>query len=108
MLPKSADQSETSLYLQSKYRELQAQFTTLRQRYYRIECAWCKRRIRWKRKAASVPGETSHGICPACATDLFRKMQAIKCSQAALSSHTPHSGVEYTEETAYTTTAPAA
>jgi hypothetical protein len=77
--------------LQAKYHELRQQFTTLRTLYYLIECAWCQRRIGWKRKTAAVPGDTSHGICPPCATDLFRKLQAMKDSQAGASSLTPQS-----------------
>jgi len=50
----------------------------LRKRYYLIECAWCKRRIRWKRKEGEVPGETSHGICPSCFADMLRKIHAMK------------------------------
>jgi len=66
--------------LQRKYRTLreqfltwQQQFTTLRQRFYRIECAWCQRRIGWKPKLGVVPGETSHGICAPCAADLLKR-----------------------------------
>ena len=46
----------------------------LRNHFYLIVCAWCKRRIRWKRKVTSAPGETSHGICPPCAADLCREI----------------------------------
>jgi hypothetical protein len=41
---------DTPLYLRTKYQELREQFTTWQNRYFLIECAWCKRRIRWKRK----------------------------------------------------------
>ena len=57
----------TYRYFQTKYRELYAQFTTLRQGYCLIACAWCQRRMRWVRKERSVPSEISHGICPPCA-----------------------------------------
>src|SRR5262249_45239728 len=69
---------DTHRYFRTKYYKLREQFTALRNCYYLIECAWCKKRIRWQRKTAAVPGDTSHGICPACATDLFSKMQAMK------------------------------
>ena len=49
-------------------------FTTLRKRYYLIECAWCKRRIRWRHKQGDVPGETSHSIRPPCAAAIFSDM----------------------------------
>ena len=71
--------------LQRKYRAVrgqfllqQQQFTTLRQRFYRIECAWCHRHIGWKPKRGVVPGETSHGICPACTANLLRQTHALK------------------------------
>jgi hypothetical protein len=60
--------------LQRKYHELREHFTMLRNRYYLIECAWCKRRIGWKRKLDSVPGDTSHGICSQCSADIFKKI----------------------------------
>ena len=93
MLQKRDEPIDTHLYLRTKYKELQEQFaklrhhylwevqeqlTTLRNRYYLVECAWCKRRIRWKRKEGSVPGDTSHGICPQCAADMLRKMARLR------------------------------
>jgi hypothetical protein len=93
MLQKRDERTETHPYLQTKYRKAQAQFTQLhnhyhlevrekfmqlRKRYYLIECAWCKRRIRWKHKEGEVPGETSHGICPSCCADMLRKIHAMK------------------------------
>jgi hypothetical protein len=60
--------------LRTKYRELQEQFTALRQCYYLVECAWCRRRLGWKRKQASVPGETSHSICSRCTVTVVRAM----------------------------------
>jgi hypothetical protein len=86
MLQQRDERIKTYLYLRTKYRELQQQFTILRNRYSLIKCAWCKRRIGWKHKQSSIPGDTSHGICPSCATDLFRKIQAIK--------HSPDNDVE--------------
>ena len=100
MLPKRAEQFETYLYLQGKYSEVQEQFTTLRNCYYLIECAWCKRRIRWKRQAASVPGDTSHGICPLCAVNLLKKLPATI-------NPAPQSRVQYTRETDASKTVPA-
>jgi len=86
MLQKRDERIETYLsILQRQYRELQRkyrinreQFTTLRQRYSLIACAWCKRRIRWKHKEGDVPGDTSHGICPSCFADMIRKIKAMK------------------------------
>jgi len=38
-----------------------------RQRYFRVECAWCKTLIRWQFMPDPVPvTRTSHGICPTC------------------------------------------
>lgn len=88
MLRQRDERLETYIALQRKYREIQAQCTNLRNRYLLIECAWCQRRLGWKRKTAAVPGETSHSICPSCATTLFKEMQARKDSQAG-SSHPP-------------------
>src|SRR5262244_2788750 len=82
---------DTPLYLRSKYHELREQFTILRNRYYMIECAWCKKRIRWKRKRGAVPGDTSHGICLACAAALLRQMQAMKDALASSRNSTPQS-----------------
>lgn len=103
MLRQKDERIETYLSLQRKYRELQAQyaklrqhyvpevqaqFTNLRNRYLLIECAWCQRRIGWKRKTAAVPDETSHSICPSCVTTLCKEMQARQDAQAG-SSHPP-------------------
>src|SRR5207302_9643858 len=77
MLQRRDERIETHLYLQTKYRELQKQFTTLRNRYFLIECAWCTRRIGWKPKRGSVPGDTSHGICPPCAADMVREIAKL-------------------------------
>jgi len=39
----------------------------LRQRYFRIECAWCTKLIRWQVMQDPVPVTgTSHSICPTC------------------------------------------
>lgn len=59
---------------QTKHRELRERCTTRRNRYYLIECAWCKRRLRWKRKQGDVPGDTSHSICPPCAAAILSEM----------------------------------
>jgi hypothetical protein len=52
--------------LQEKYKENRERFTELRQRYYRIQCAWCQTHIRWRRKEVSTPCQISHGICAQC------------------------------------------
>jgi hypothetical protein len=65
---------ETYRYFQTKYRALHEQFTTLQKSYSLIECAWCKRRIRWRRQAPAVPGAISHGICPPCAARLLTQL----------------------------------
>lgn len=78
MLAESGELFETYLYLQRRYQVVQAQFTQLRRYYYLIKCAWCKRRIHWKRKESHVPGDTSHGICPACYTDMLKKIHDMK------------------------------
>jgi hypothetical protein len=59
---------------QTTYRELDAQFTTLRQGYYLIICAWCQKRIRWVRKEPAVCGEISHGICLPCAARVLTQL----------------------------------
>jgi hypothetical protein len=73
---KLGELKERFLYFQTKYREYQEQFRALRRCYFLVECAWCKQRIRWKRKLADVPGETSHGICLPCAGNLLRRRSA--------------------------------
>jgi len=78
MLPQRDALQGRFLYFQTKYREYQEQFLALRQCYLQVECAWCKTHTGWKRKTAAVPGETSHGICPSCATDLLRRIPAAK------------------------------
>ena len=50
-------------------RDLYTQSQQLRQHYFRIECAWCTKLIRWQCMEAPVPVTgTSHGICPTCFT----------------------------------------
>jgi hypothetical protein len=63
---------------QTKHRELRERCTTRRNRYYLIECAWCKKRIRWKRKQGDVPGDTSHSICPPCAAAILSEMATLQ------------------------------
>src|SRR5262245_14434014 len=82
MLQQRDERIASHLYLRTKYQELREQFMTWRLRYYPIECAWCKKRLRWKRKEVSAPGDTSHGICSPCVTDLLSKMQAMKHAPA--------------------------
>ena len=53
--------------------ELHALFPEGQQHFFRIECAWCKRHLGWKRKHVAVPGETTYGICPPCAAAMRRK-----------------------------------
>jgi hypothetical protein len=65
------------LSLRTKYRELREQFIALRQRYLLVQCAWCQRRLGWKRKQAAVPGATSHRICPRCAADIGRTLALL-------------------------------
>jgi hypothetical protein len=78
MLQKRDERIDTHLYLRAKYQELREQYTALRNRYFMIECAWCKRRIGWKPKTGSVPGATSHGICPPCAADMLRGIAKLR------------------------------
>ena len=58
------------LSFQTKYRELREHFIALRKCYLLVQCAWCQRRLGWKRKQAVVPDVTSHSICPRCAADI--------------------------------------
>ena len=78
MLQRIDEVSVISRHLQTKYGELRAQFMMLRNRFYLIECAWCQRRIGWKRKEGSVPSDTSHGICPPCAADMERDIARLQ------------------------------
>ena len=57
----------------TKCRELREQFIARRQRALLVQCAWCQRRLGWKRKQAAVPGATSHSICRRCAADIVSK-----------------------------------
>ena len=68
------------LSFQTKYRELREQFLALRQCYLLVQCAWCQRRLGWKRKQAAVPGATSHRICPRCAADIGRTLALLTVS----------------------------
>ena len=77
MLQQGDAWSDPQRYFRTRYDELREQFLAGRQGLYRLVCAWCQNRIGWKRKTATVPGELSHGICPACATDLVSKMHAL-------------------------------
>jgi hypothetical protein len=78
MPPQGGKWIDTHLYLRTKYQELREQFTRWRNLYYLIECAWCKKRLRWIRKRDAVPGDTSHGICASCAADLVKQMQTMQ------------------------------
>ena len=60
------------LAFQTKYRALRARFITLRQHFYRLACAWCQRRLGWKRQQAAVPGETRQSIGSRYAADTVR------------------------------------
>ena len=51
------------------------------QPFFRIECAWCKRRIGRKPKDVSVPGETTYGICQPCFADMVRTLQQMHASR---------------------------
>jgi hypothetical protein len=108
MLQQRLERIETHRYLRTKYQELREEFTRWRHRYYLIQCAWCQRRIGWKRKMDAVSGDTSHGICPSCATDLFRKIHTRKYGQAGSSSPAPQHGRHETGETDAAKRAPAA
>ena len=68
------------LAFQTKYRELRAQFIGLRQRSLLVQCAWCQRRLGWKRTQAAVPGATSHSICPRCAADIVKTIALLTVS----------------------------
>ena len=92
MLQARDERLATYRYLQTKYRALQEQYTTLRQhyslvvqeqyatlrqRYVLIACAWCQRRLAWKRKEPAGSGETSHSICVPCAARLLTQLAAV-------------------------------
>jgi hypothetical protein len=68
------------LAFRTKYRELREHFRALRKRYLLVQCAWCQRRLGWKRKQAAVPGATSHSICPQCAADIGRTITLLTVS----------------------------
>ena len=89
--------SHRHVYFQTKYREYREQFLALRQRYLLVACAWCQQRIGWKRKVGAVPGETSHSICPSCATALFSLMQDWQDAQAGVSPPTQPDAVWHGE-----------
>jgi hypothetical protein len=84
MLEQSNELSDTACWLRTRCLELREQFVTLRQGYFLIVCAWCRRRLGWKRKQASVPGETSHSICQQCAVAIGREiaMPTVSLTQA--------------------------
>jgi hypothetical protein len=84
MLEQSDELRDTGRWLRTQYRDLREHFVTLRQCYYLIECAWCQRRLGWKRKQAAVPGETSHSICSRCAAVIGREiaMPTVSLRQA--------------------------
>lgn len=50
MLEQSDELSDTARWLRTRYLELREQFVTLRQGYFLIACAWCRRRLGWNRK----------------------------------------------------------
>jgi hypothetical protein len=83
------DARVTPVQLQTKYRELQEQFQTLRHRYVLIECAWCKTHIRWQRKKHPSPDDTSHGICPRCFEDVSRGLGVIGGSEGCTKHREP-------------------
>src|SRR5215475_2030 len=91
MRPQIETLRETYHSFQTTYRELRQQFTTLRQRYYLIECAWCQGHIRWVPKAPSLAGNTSHGICRPCATRLLTPLAARAVGSPAVAERAWHS-----------------
>ena len=77
MRPQIEKLRETYHSFQTTYRKHREQFTTLRQRYYLIECAWCQRHIRWVPKPPSMAGDTSHGICRPCAARILTQLKTM-------------------------------
>jgi hypothetical protein len=55
---------------------LPEQYANPRNLYLLVECAWCKRRIGWRRKTGTVLRDTSHGICPPCAMNMLETAYA--------------------------------
>jgi hypothetical protein len=68
------DLTRQFLSFRTKYRKLREHVIALRKRYLLVQCAWCQRRLGWKRKQAAVPGATSHSIGPRCAADIVRNI----------------------------------
>jgi len=51
---------------QTQGSEHHKQWLERRKRYYLVECAWCKKRMRWKRAEGPVSYKVSHSICAQC------------------------------------------
>ena len=77
MQPPSEEQIEPHFHLWTRYKALRTQFMRLRNLYLLVECAWCKTRMGWKRKHASVPGDTSHSVCTSCAAALRSELATL-------------------------------
>src|SRR5215471_3729723 len=66
-LQQARDVRQESRCLRQYAREVRMHSQQLRQCYFRIECAWCKKLIRWQFLKDPVPvTRTSHSICPTC------------------------------------------
>ena len=66
-LSRAADVRQESRRVCQHSRELRARYQQSRQRYFRVECAWCQKHIRWQcmEGPLAVPA-TSHSICSTC------------------------------------------
>jgi hypothetical protein len=69
---------EESGRLCQQSRALHARYQQWRQRYYLVECAWCKKHLRWQYMADPLPVPmTSHGVCPTCHATVLRDLSLM-------------------------------
>src|SRR5262249_23688281 len=74
-LSKSKERLDMPNAFQERSRTNCERFAALRQRYYLIECAWCQKHIRWKRKEPLSPFQVSHGLCAHCFAHVSQEAQ---------------------------------
>ena len=78
-LSRAVDVRQESRRLCQHSCELHARYQQWRQRYFLVECAWCKKHIRWQSmEALLVVPATSHGICPTCFVTVLQELRLRK------------------------------
>jgi len=74
-LSRAASVRQESSRLGQHFNALHAQYQQWRQRFFLIECAWCKKHVRWQCMVDPLPVPmTSHSICATCHATVLREL----------------------------------